>query len=108
MHHAALAHAEIANFMAELRTQNGVAALALQFVILTACRVGEVIGARWSEIDRDAKIWTIPGREDEGGASSPGAFVGRRVGNHRRNGRRSAAVKALLFRWVERETPGFR
>jgi integrase len=60
VHHAALAHAEIAKFMAELRAQQGVAALALRFVILTAARTGEVIGARWSEIDRDAKIWTIP------------------------------------------------
>ena len=36
------------------------AARALEFAILTAARTGEVIGARWNEIDRDAKLWTIP------------------------------------------------
>lgn len=34
--------------------------LALQFLILTACRSGEVLGAQWSEFDLDAKVWTIP------------------------------------------------
>jgi integrase len=65
-HHAALDYSEIGNFIAELRTQKGVAALTLQFVILTACRVGEVIGAKWSEIDREAKIWTVPGERMKG------------------------------------------
>jgi integrase len=59
-HHAALEHSQIAAFVGELRQQDGIAARALEFVILTACRVGEVIGARWSEIDRAAKVWTIP------------------------------------------------
>jgi len=36
------------------------AALALEFLILTATRTAEVIGARWSEIDLGAKVWTIP------------------------------------------------
>src|SRR3546814_6884865 len=35
-------------------------ARALEFLILTASRTGEVIGATWSEIDFDAKVWTIP------------------------------------------------
>jgi integrase len=59
-HHTALHHSEIGAFMAGLRTQDGVAALALRFVILTAARVGEVLGARWSEIDFAAKVWTVP------------------------------------------------
>lgn len=59
-HHAALDHAEIAGFMAELRAQNGVAARVLEFVVLTACRLGEVINARWSEVDTNAKVWVIP------------------------------------------------
>jgi integrase len=59
-HHAALEHSQIGAFMAELRQQEGVAARALEFVILTACRVGEVIGARWSEIDLNARVWIIP------------------------------------------------
>ena len=59
-HHPALAHTEIAEFMAELSGRAGVAARALAFTILTAARSGETRGAKWSEINLDAKIWTIP------------------------------------------------
>jgi hypothetical protein len=51
-HHAALPYSEIAEFMAELREQEGVAALALELTILTAARTGEVLSARWDEFDR--------------------------------------------------------
>ena len=44
----------------ELRKQEGAAARALQLAILTAGRTGEVIGARWEEIDLSEKVWTIP------------------------------------------------
>ena len=47
-------------FVAKLREREAIAALALEFAILTAARSGEVIGARWTEIDPDAKVWTIP------------------------------------------------
>ena len=59
-HHAALPFIEIGAFMADLRTREGGAAAALEFAILTAARTGEVIGARWSEIDLTAGVWTIP------------------------------------------------
>jgi integrase len=59
-HHAALPWREIGAFMAALATQDGVAALALRFAILTAARTGEVIGARWSEIDTAQALWTVP------------------------------------------------
>jgi integrase len=59
-HHAALPYPEIADFMAELRQQQGIAARALEFAILTAARTGEVIGARWEEIDLKEKVWTVP------------------------------------------------
>ena len=59
-HHAALPHAEIADFMMELDAREGVAARALGFTILTAARSGETRGATWAEIDLDAKLWTIP------------------------------------------------
>lgn len=59
-HHAALPWPETGKFMAEIEKQEGVAALALHFTILTAARTGEVIGARWAEIDMNAKLWTIP------------------------------------------------
>ena len=59
-HHAALPYSELPDFMAALRAQDGIAARALEFAILTAARTGEVIGARWSEIDIGEKLWTIP------------------------------------------------
>jgi integrase len=59
-HHAALPYSEIEAFMTDLRTREGAAAAALEFLILTAARTGEVIGARRSEIDFAARIWTVP------------------------------------------------
>ena len=59
-HHAALPWREIGGFMETLDAENGVAALALRFAILTAGRTGEVIGARWDEIDLENKVWTVP------------------------------------------------
>lgn len=59
-HHAALPYAEIAVFMAELRLLQGTAARAFEFTILTAARTGQAIGARWSEIDLDRRLWVIP------------------------------------------------
>jgi integrase len=59
-HHEALPYSEVATFMAELRQIEGVAARALEFLILTAARTGEVIGATWrNEIDLNTKTWTI-------------------------------------------------
>jgi integrase len=60
-HLPALPWKEVANFMAPLSTQEGVAARALEFTILTAARTSETIGARWDEINMTEKVWTIPG-----------------------------------------------
>jgi integrase len=57
-HHAALPYDELPAFMAALRAHDGVAARALEFLILTAARTGEVIGAQPEEI-KD-KVWTVP------------------------------------------------
>lgn len=59
-HHAALNYKEIGAFIAGLRKQPGIAAKALEFLILTAARTGEVIGATWAEIDIGEKLWVIP------------------------------------------------
>lgn len=59
-HHAALPYAKLPELMAHLAEQAGVGALALRFAILTAARTGEVIGARWAEVDIDAGVWTVP------------------------------------------------
>jgi integrase len=60
-HHAALPYADVPTFMAALKARQGVSGMALEFAILTAARSGEVLGAKWEEIDLDAKVWTIPG-----------------------------------------------
>jgi len=59
-HHAALPFAEIGSFMFELKRQEGTAARALELLILAASRTGEVLGARWGEINLVERVWTIP------------------------------------------------
>jgi len=59
-HLAAMPYREIGSFMTELRRQDGVAARALEFCILTATRSGEVTGADWAEIDLAERMWIIP------------------------------------------------
>src|SRR6516162_858082 len=56
-HHAAMPYEHVAAFISRLRETDSVAALALEFCILTATRSGEVLGARWSEIELEKKIW---------------------------------------------------
>jgi len=59
-HHPALPYHDIPAFMAELRGREGVAAKALEFTILTAARISEIVGATPGELDRDVKVWTVP------------------------------------------------
>jgi len=59
-HHAAMPYEEVAAFIAKLRERDATSALALELCILTAARSGEILGMRWSEIDFDKKIWTVP------------------------------------------------
>ncbi len=66
-HHAALPYEQAPAFMATLAKGDSIGRLALQFVILTAARSGEVRGATWSEIELDQKLWTIPGDRMKGG-----------------------------------------
>ncbi|MDQ7954779.1 MAG: integrase arm-type DNA-binding domain-containing protein [Pseudomonadota bacterium] len=66
-HHRAVPIDDMAAFMGDLRQRSGVAAQALEFVILTAARSGEVRGAPWSEFDLDARVWTIPAERMKAG-----------------------------------------
>jgi integrase len=68
-HHAALPYTELANFVTALREQEGIAARALEFAVLTAARTGETIGATFDEFDLDAGIWTVPGERMKAGRS---------------------------------------
>ena len=63
----AMPFAEVPAFMARLRERDSASARALEFLILTAARSGEVRGATWDEIDLDKKLWTIPGERMKAG-----------------------------------------
>jgi integrase len=66
-HHAALPFGEVPGFVRELRARTGTAARLLEFILLTAARSGEAIGARWGEIDMQSTIWTIPAHRMKAG-----------------------------------------
>lgn len=80
-HHAALPYAVLPEFLAQLHQRKGMAALALEFLILTAARSGEVRGARWIEMDMAGKVWTVPanrmkaGREHRVPLSTPALAI---------------------------------
>ena len=59
-HHAALPHAAMPDFMTTLRSKETMGRLALEAVILTAARSGEIRLATWDELDLEAALWTIP------------------------------------------------
>ncbi len=59
-HHPAMPYSDVSAFVQALREMEGVSPRALEFAILTAARTGEVVGARWSEIDISSGIWIIP------------------------------------------------
>jgi len=59
-HHPAMPYPEVPAFLAELAGDDSVPALALRFLILTATRTGEVLHARWDEIDHRDVVWVIP------------------------------------------------
>lgn len=67
-HHAALAWKEAPAFVAKLRSRTAISARCLEFVILTAARSGEVLGATWGEINLDERVWTIPKHRMKAGA----------------------------------------
>jgi integrase len=60
-------HAELPEFMAALREQDVIGARAFEFLVLTAARTGEVIGACWSEIDFKHKVWIVPAERMKAG-----------------------------------------
>lgn len=59
-HHPAMPYAEVPAFIRDLKKRRSTAARALEFLILTAARTGEVLGMTWREVDFDTAIWTVP------------------------------------------------
>ena len=68
-HRKALPHAEVGAALCKVRESGAYPGLVLafEFLVLTAARSGEVRGARWAEIDRDAAVWTVPGERMKAG-----------------------------------------
>ena len=126
-HHAALDWRELPGFMTDLALREGTSARALEFCILTAARIGEVLGIRWQEIDVEAAVWECPAHRMKAGKPhrvplSPAAiavlarmqrgeaealvFPGAKAGKPLSN-----MVMAALFKRMKREgitTHGFR
>ena len=81
-HHAALPYAEVPAFFARLRAMSGqgeIGRLAFQFLILTAARTGEVLGACWSEIDMAGALWAVPASRMKAGREHRVPLSGRAV-----------------------------
>lgn len=80
-HHAAMAYADVPAFIEKLRERESMAVLSLEFLILTAARSGEALGARWDEVDLESKVWTVPatrmkaGREHRVPLSAPAMAI---------------------------------
>jgi integrase len=124
VHYAALPYPKLPDFMTALRLRQGTVARALEFLILTAARSGEVRGAQWDEIDLDAGMWTIPASRTKAGAehrvplseraleilktlprTSPLLFDGHRPGKSLAHN----AMRIMLTRLGHKATPhGFR
>ena len=96
-HHAALPYEKLPEFVAQLRARHSVAAQALEFAILTACRSGEVCGARWEEIDLDKAVWVIPAKPHEGRQGAPRATI--RPSRHHSHGPEGDAHQRLCLSW---------
>ena len=66
-HHPAIPYLQINEFVTALRKEGGTAPLALEFILLTAARTGEVVAAKWDEIDWATKVWNVPGERTKTG-----------------------------------------
>ena len=68
-HRPAVQVAQAGAFMRDLRSKPVMGAKALELLMLTGARSGEVLGARWPEFDLKAKLWTVPGERMKGGVT---------------------------------------
>ncbi|MCJ2088372.1 integrase arm-type DNA-binding domain-containing protein [Methylobacterium sp. E-005] len=66
-HHTAMPYAEVPAFLTSLRERPGDSARALELLILTAARSGEIRGMRADEADLESAVWTVPAERMKGG-----------------------------------------
>ena len=106
-HHKAVPYAEMSDFMRDLRQSESMGRLALEAVILTAARSGEVRLATWGEMDLGNATWTIPaermkaGREHVVPLSGAAVSLFKRMRRHRRG----TGEAALVFPGMRRGKP---
>ena len=88
-HHAAMPYAQVPALTERLRGLDAMSARALEFLILTAARSGEVLGARWVEFDLEAELWIVPairmkaGKEHRIPLSKPALGIVKALYEHR-------------------------
>jgi integrase len=73
-----MAYRGIAALMEKIRADLGIASRALEVCILTATRTGEILGAKWSEITWQEKVWTIPAPRMKAAREPQGPAFGQR------------------------------
>lgn len=78
-HQPALPYQQVHVFAQALRQKSGISPKAFEFLILTAARSGEVLGAKWAEIDLASKVWTIPAERMKAGREHRISLSGRAV-----------------------------
>ena len=78
-HHPAIPYPQINEFVVALRREGGSAPLALEFMLLTAARTGEVVAAKWNEVDFDSLVWTVPAERMKSGKEHRGPLSKRAV-----------------------------
>jgi integrase len=77
--HAAMPWKDVPAFIASLRKSGEFMAPAIEMVVLTACRLDEVLGMEWGEIDWGARVWTLPKERMKGRDEQSVPLTGRMV-----------------------------
>jgi integrase len=109
-HFAAIPWQDVPGFIADMEKSLGAGEtvrLALEFLILTAARSGEVRGGRWNEIDLDEGTWSIPADRMKGGVAHRVPLSGRAVEilERMKELRRTADPKGLIFEGKKQGQP---
>lgn len=96
-HFAAMPYVQVPGFIARLKERESVGRLALEALILTATRSGELRGARWRELDLDAGLWTIPAHRMKMGRVHVVPLAAETVAAFRRAEKLKVSASDLVF-----------
>jgi integrase len=104
-HFAAMSFAKVPQFMQALRVRESMGRLALEALVLTAVRSGEIRMARWSELDLDAGLWSIPAERMKMGRPHIVPLSPQALDVFRRAARRRIPATDLVFYGLKPKTP---